>query len=610
MCGIAGIYYRDKDRQGKANVPAVLSALRNRGSGGEGHTHAGRAELFHSRLIIVDPTAASAQPFTDEEKKEFLVFNGEIFNFRELRSGMKDLRTNGDTEILFRSLKKDNENALQRLSGFFAFAFYDSRAESLFLARDRYGVKPLYYYSDDRNFAFASNLLPLIALTGMQEVDPEQRYAYFRLNYTAGRKSILKNIGKLLPGECLKVKGDKTEIQQWYQAAPERQERASLYSLMDDAVKARLHADVPLGAFLSGGLDSSIIAALAIKHKPDLNTYTIGFRDAEYFDESPFAQIVAKHIGSRHQSFLLSEDDFLSELDRFFDAMDEPFADSSAFNFYMLCLHAGREIKVALSGDGADELFKGYRKHVAFELSNKTWLISLAAIGAFFTPGSAGSRESFMANRIRQFHKFRKLSGLTDWKKIEALSCISSAEELEKLLSGPSQNRYFNDLFRDSDRYSGIPSEDAFDLSVVLEGDMLVKTDRFSMFHSLEVRNPFLDKRIVEYALALDRREKIRGPRTKLVLRREFSKLLPQSILSRSKKGFELPLRRWLCGQLRTRLEKDWLNEEQLRDEGLIDLLYARNLLQRLFSTSPGDSAAQVWAIVVWREWEKRYLKE
>ncbi len=607
MCGIAGIFYfNSKDKEPIQQHKTVLEALKHRGPDFQRHLAYPSADLYHSRLSILDLSEASHQPFEDGEKHHALVYNGEIFNYKSLPDPQVPLNTSGDVEVLFELLKKEKLNALSRLNGFFSIGFLDALKQELLLARDRYGVKPLYYYKDDKKLVFASELKALLCLTGPLELNIEQLYTYLRLNYCAGPERIFKGVYSLPPGTFLKANRDGITCGSWHDVT-DHASNSNLETLLTDAVKLRLEADVPAGCFLSGGLDSSLISALAKKEKPGLKTFSIGFKEHMYLDESRYAEMVAQHIKSTHYSYNLNEDDFLHQLPEFLKGIDEPFADSSAFNFYLLSKYSRNEVKVALSGDGADELFKGYLKHKALLYSAHPLVRSASGFINLFSGRLPGSRESAFQNSIRKLKKLGQLRWLNPLEKQELLASISSHEECKTLIKTRVSGTAFNQLFRTPGNFKEYPLEDWFDLQVVLAEDMLVKTDRFSMRHGLEIRNPFLDYRIVDYALHLERNQKISLGQQKIILRKQLAHLVPEEIVKRPKKGFELPLKSWLCGQLKTTLEKDWLNESKIKQEGLLNVEAVAALKSRLFSSNPGDSAAKVWALIVLENWMDNY---
>ncbi len=476
----------------------------------------------------------------------------------------------------------------------------------MLLARDRFGVKPLYYYKDENKLAFASELKALLTITGPLELNEKQIYNYFRLNYCAGEERIFKNVFMLPPGTYLKANKNGIHIENWYQVNTENNS-TFLPELLEDAVKLRLHADVPVGSFLSGGLDSSIISALAAKNHKHINTFSIGFKNHTYLDESKYAEIVAKHIGSEHYSIQLDENDFIEHLDDFLNSIDEPFADSSAFNFYMLAKYSRKHVKVALSGDGADELFKGYLKHKAV-LWSENWLIrSSSNLAEKLIGNVASGREGRIQNSTRKIIKLNQLSSLNEVEKQKLLASISNDSDCSALFKSKITSSDFETLFRNPGVFKHLTLADWFDLQVVLQEDMLVKVDRFSMRHGLEIRNPFLDYRVVEYALQLSQKEKINLRQQKIKLKQQFKHLLPRQIIHRPKKGFELPLKSWLSNQLKNKLETNWLNETKLTEQGRLNVSTIQNLKQKLFSNNPGDSAAKIWALVVFEHWLENY---
>ncbi|MEO6302199.1 MAG: asparagine synthase (glutamine-hydrolyzing), partial [Bacteroidia bacterium] len=550
------------------------------------------------------------QPFSGSENKNCLVFNGEIFNYKEFQKQLNNLKTTGDVEVLFNLLKNEGKECLNKLNGFFAFGFFNEEENSLLVAKDRFGIKPLYYYKDDEKFAFASELKPLLELAGPQELNLSQINTYFSLNYCAGPDTIFKNIYRLLPGQYINIKNKNVVINNWY-VAPKKTTNQSLPDLLEDAVKLRLHADVPVGTFLSGGVDSSIISALAKKHKTDLHTFSIGFKDADYFDETNYAELVAKHINSNHHVFKLSEDDFLNNIHDFLKCIDEPFADSSAFNFYMLSKLTKQHVKVALSGDGADELFKGYNKHKALLLSKNNLNKLVSGAASPLLAMSSGSRQGTLANKTRQLKKFNDLVKLNEEEKQKFLASISTQKEVDKLMKHKIGSTYFDALFKTNSVYKNFDLEEVFDLQIVLADDMLVKADRFSMQQGIEIRNPFLDYRVVEFALNLTNKEKINRNEQKIILKKSFAHLLPTQISERSKKGFELPLHKWLSGKYKNELD-GLLNKDKITNEDILNYDHIQTIKEQLYSKSPGDSAAKLWAIIVFESWLtnfKEYIK-
>lgn len=606
MCGIAGIYFlKGAKTTDSGQSLKITEALKHRGPDYQNHYAFSNCTLFHARLSILDLSPNSHQPFLDSGKEKGLIFNGEIFNYQDLQSEAGNLKTSGDVEVLFKLFDKENFDCLNKLNGFFAFAFYDSAKDELNVVRDRYGVKPLYYYADNEKLAFASELQALLNLTGPQELNLNSLHTYLRLNYSTGRETIFKNVFRLQPGEYISVKDKKITINSWY-TIPHRKKEESIANLLSDAVKLRLHADVPVGCFLSGGLDSSIISALAKQHHNNIHTFSIGFADEPFFDETEYAEKVANHIQSVHHSFKLKNTDLLENIHPFLYSIDEPFADSSAFNVYVLSKYTKQHVKVALSGDGADELFMGYNKHKAELLSRK---FSSKALAPVLNPALSllpDSRNKKFANKIRQLKRFSKSVNLHPEERYINWACISSEKEVNELLLANS-NHTFNDLFKNAFLQKEFNPVNYADLKIVLADDMLVKADRMSMQHGLEIRNPFLDYRVVEFAMNLPENKKISNQGQKLILKENFKNLLPPEIFSREKKGFELPLWKWLKTELKTDIETNWLNENKIKEQNIFNYETVQKLKQKLYSDNPGDAPAKVWALIIFQNWYQNF---
>jgi asparagine synthase (glutamine-hydrolysing) len=380
MCGITGIYaFNEIGRFFTINMFAATDTLSQRGPDSSGSFTHGYVGLGHRRLSIIDTSSDGRQPMTDETERYTIVFNGEIFNFPELKSQLTSkgyhFRSSSDTEVLLNLYIHEKENCLKHLNGFFAFAIYDKEKESLFIARDRMGIKPLLYFQDEDKLIFASEMKALAGLRISRELDYVSLQQYLQLNYIPAPNTIFKGVQKLLPGHYMYLQGSEVSIKPYYQI-PQTYTRwtadqmsyekvqEKLVELLEESVRKRLIADVPLGAFLSGGIDSSVIVALASRHTEHLNTFSIGYRDEPFFDETRYANLVAKKYKTNHTVFSLSNEDLYEHLFDMLDYTDEPFADSSALAVYILSKRTRKRVTVALSGDGADELFAGYNKHL------------------------------------------------------------------------------------------------------------------------------------------------------------------------------------------------------------------------------------------------------
>ena len=378
MCGITGIFaFNLVGKFNKIHVTDATLALQHRGPDFQDIYLDEWVALGHRRLSIIDTSEAGNQPMWDESNRYGIVFNGEIFNFKALRVELESkgvrFRSQSDTEVLLQLYIREKEGCLNRLNGFFAFCIYDKVEESLFVARDRMGIKPLLYVYDEDKFIFASEMKSILRYGIERELNYEALFTYFQLNYIPAPVTIYKKVHKLLPGHYIRVQRQQMEIREYYRLGeahlPEKltyeKAMSRLVELLESSVQQRLVADVPLGSFLSGGVDSSVVTALARRHKPDLHTFSIGYRDEKFFDETRYAREVANHLQTEHTVFSLSNYDLYAHLHGILNGLDEPFADSSAIAVYILSKETRRHATVALSGDGADELFGGYVKHAA-----------------------------------------------------------------------------------------------------------------------------------------------------------------------------------------------------------------------------------------------------
>ncbi|NOQ73999.1 MAG: asparagine synthase (glutamine-hydrolyzing) [Crocinitomix sp.] len=615
MCGIIGIWA--KNNQGKeqiAQLPLALSSLKHRGPNNLAYKLYSKCGLGHARLSIIDTDERSNQPFLSEGGRYALVFNGEIYNYLELKKDLeKDgvvFKTTSDTEVLLQLLIKKGKAALQELNGFFAFAFYDTHEEVLLIARDQMGIKPLYIYEDDMVLVLSSEVSAFQQLDLNLKVDKEALNHYFGLTYFTEKRTVYNGMSKLFPGQYLILKGNERETGDYTEKNNQKTDldygaaTLELRKLLSKSVSDRMVSDVPLGSFLSGGLDSSIIAALAAQINPKLKTFSIGF-DHVYFDESNYASEVAEHIGSDHISVVLTQADFKSNFNSFLNTIDEPFADSSAFAVYLLSKRVKEDVTVALSGDGADELFGGYRKHFA---DYKIRKMSGSKKGAVKL--AAASLKPFRASRSDRFgelnRKVQKLkSGLTmDHKSRYFKWCqFIDPEERQQLLIA--------DYHKIENPYNEFDWEDLnavllADQKLVLPNDMLKKVDLMSMANSLEVRTPFLDVNVVDFSNSLPAHYKINAKGGKQILKAAFEDLLPASVLNRSKKGFEIPIKEWLNDEIQTILNGPLFTGEFIKNQGLFKHAYILKLQAEWSQPNFGDKIYMVWALIVFQHWWAR----
>lgn len=621
MCGIAGIIaFSEEGKKFLSKTNSAIASLSKRGPDGEGTFFHNKIAMGHRRLKIIDTSDNASQPMTDASGRFTVVFNGEIFNFRELK---KDLLAKGirfksesDTEVLLNLFILEKEKCLKKLDGEFAFAVHDIEEDSLFLARDRFGIKPLYYFLDKDKFIFASEMKAIIAYGIQKEMDEASLQMYLHLNYIPSPNTILKSVNKFPSGSFAKVISSEFRTQMYYELNMHSSVRnlqsdvaeQEMYKLLDNSVQHRLIADVPLGAFLSGGLDSSIICALASHHTKHLKTFSIGYKDERYFDETHYAKLVAKKLKTEHTVFSLTNNDLFANLHSVLDYMDEPFADSSALAVHILSMHTRKHVKVALSGDGADELFGGYNKHNAELMIRKSVIRkSIVKSSKHLLKALPKSRNTKLGNISRQLHKFSEGISLSEKERYWRWSGFADDKEIEKLFSSGYANYHERkkEILRlvNKDFNSVLMT----DVKLVLENDMLVKTDRMSMANSLEVRVPFLDHKIVDFAFSLPAEYKIDRNSRKKILKDAFRKELPEEILSRSKQGFEVPLLKWFQTELRSIITDDLLCEKFVQDQGIFNYIEIKKMLKQLFSNNPDDSVARVWGLIVFQYWWKKH---
>ena len=625
MCGIAGIISNNPNHPAIHAFPNALNKLSKRGPDATGIVIEGGTILGHKRLSIIDTSNAGNQPMKDVSGRYTIIFNGEFFNYKdyypELKADGIEFTSHSDTEVLLYLYIKYGKTCLDKVNGFFAFCIYDSLEKSYFIARDRMGIKPLLFTIHDNALIFASEMKVLLSLGVNRIIDRTSMHLYFQLNYLPGENSILENIKRLLPGHYLNFKLDtilefntikqhcwyevpyleKTIITSYKQASDELEKR------LEAAVTDRLISDVPLGCFLSGGVDSSIITALAAKHSNKLKTFSIGFSDEPQFDETRYAQEVAVHCKTEHLAFHLKSHDLLDALPSVLDYLDEPFADSSALAVFILSKETKKEVTVALSGDGADELFAGYRKHRA------EWMFikqpGFAKAARLISPVLSlqqGSRQSVLGNKLRQIHRFAEGASLSEAERYWRWCSISAWEDVDKLLKWTQEElitarvNELTNTINDSDFNSVLLN----DCKLVLPYDMLVKVDQMSMANSLEVRVPFLDKRVVEWAFQLPPEMKIDKKHQKKIVKDTFKHLLPKDFFERKKQGFEVPLLNWLKADLSPLLD-NYFEANFIEEQGLFNGAEILRIRKKLYSKHPGDATAKIWALLVFQHWYK-----
>ena len=529
MCGILGIV----GSPGAASLDAI-ELLRHRGPDGEGRWAGDGVALAMRRLAIIDLETGD-QPVANEREDVVAIVNGELYNYRELRAELEakghTFRGAGDVELVPHLYEEHGDAFVDRLRGMFAIALWDVARSRLVLARDRLGIKPLYLADLPEGLAFGSELAPLLALGASSSPDPEAVADFLVLGYVPGERTGLAGIRSLAPAHVLTHDGSGTRVSRYWKAEPREH---ALEPTLDDAVRLHLRSDVPLAVLLSGGLDSSLIASIAAEHVDEpLRTFTVGFADAAYDEREP-AQAVARAVGSRHEE-LLVEAQVANDLPEIAARLDEPNADPAAIPLWYLSRAVAEEVKVALAGDGGDEVFGGYSRYA--------WDPVAARLGALGPLARVLPERGGRKNVVRRASKLLKHAA-----KPEAARYLSWFA----LMDGDARAHVFERLFADAPaQLTRLGRLQWVDLHSFVADNLMLKADRLSMAHSLELRVPFLDHVVVEAGLALPDRAKVRGVRTKVAIRRLVEQRLGREIARRPKQGFDPPVERWLREDLR-----------------------------------------------------------
>jgi asparagine synthase (glutamine-hydrolysing) len=577
--------------------------------------------LVHRRLSIIDLSVDGNQPMHSADGRYVIVFNGEIYNFLELRADLEKqnhvFRTRTDTEVILTLFALEGPQCLDRLFGMFAFAIWDREEKNLFLARDRIGKKPLYYYHDggDR-LAFASELKSILQIPEVsRDIDPTAVLDYLKYLCVPGSKSIFRKIHKLLPGHCLRLKmGGAPSIRQYWDVRfnPDSTWTAEsaaeqLLDLLNTATKCRMISDVPLGSFLSGGADSSAVVALMARNSTGpVKTCTIGFNDRDH-DETPFARQVSELLQTQHVEFFVTGNiaDTVRLLPKYFD---EPFADSSAVPTFHVSRLARKAVTVALAGDGGDESFGGYQKYGIDMIVDR---FRQMVPRPFLRLGHSllKSIDSNLALRGRT----ATFQALQEPGQAFYLTNTFISDELAEELLSPLRSEikdydpsdYLLGYWQKAEGPDFLSKMLYTDLKTYLPDDILVKVDRMSMAHSLEVRAPFLDHRIVEFAASLPSHLKIQNGQQKYVLKKALRSLLPDSILDRKKHGFTVPLESWFRNELRN------LAEEKILAGGAMSEIFSSKSLHSIWNEHQSrktDHGTLLWSLLMFALWHEEYV--
>jgi asparagine synthase (glutamine-hydrolysing) len=621
MCGICGLVSLDG---ASAPDPAALAAMNetmvHRGPDSEGSMIEGSCGLAMRRLSIID-LAGGDQPISNEDGRIQVIQNGEIYNYRELMDELRghghSFSTHSDTEVLVHLYEERGPAFVEALRGMFAIAIWDSRHRRLLLARDRFGIKPLYYRVANGTLSFASELKALLRQPGFsREIDPEALEAFLAFNSIPAPMTIFKEASKLPAGHTLVAEGGEVTITRYARPSPVPADEVrsegdealaeELRERLRDSVRAHLVSDVPVGVLLSGGIDSSALTALAAAESGyRVSTFSIGFEESS-FDELAQARLVAERYGTDHHELVLRPD-AVDLLPRLVEAFDEPFGDSSALPTYLVSQLAADTVKVVLSGEGGDELFGGYYTYVADRLALRFGRAAplLRPLVELLPSSSAKVSFDYKAKRFVRGAHLPPVERHHAWKEI-----FSRDAQRRLLREGPSSDPL--DLYRaryaETDGAEELARLQDLDLGIYLVDDLLVKTDRASMAHSLETRVPFLDPVVGELALALETKQKVRGLSKKRLLRRAVTPLLPREIIHGRKQGFSIPVAAWLRGDLEP-FARDVLSAETIERQGCLRPDGVTSVLDDHLAGRE-DLSRQIWGLLAFTLWFDRYARE
>jgi asparagine synthase (glutamine-hydrolysing) len=624
MCGINGFFQNNNKVLSPINNDLIIrmnDSLYHRGPDSQGFHNDSWFSIGMRRLAIIDVESGN-QPFHRPDLNLTIVFNGEIYNYKELKSELLingfEFKSNSDTEVILVGYFAFGAEILNKLIGMFAFSIYDFSKKKVFIARDKAGEKPLHYYYDQDRFIFSSEIKGILS-TGFvkKSISIPALNQYLQLTYIPSPLTIYDNIYKLPPGSYMEfdISFSKPTITKYWKYTQSKETNKEineisnkLHDLFKKVINRNMISDFPVGIFLSGGLDSSIVTSMAAtQSKSILHTFTIGFYEKE-FDESKPAYAVSQKYNTNHHLIRISQKDFISQVDEIINLLDEPFADSSIIPTYIVSKFAQKYVKCVLTGDGGDELFGGYNKYKIIEYSEKIsrfpfflrkFMMIIIQILPFSTRFKNKVRRTINASYLpieeRRFYTLKL--GIDD-------------NLLEKVLDPNYKSKNHLDFLSRLYKFSSNTNNDLsnaleLDFNLVLEGDMLAKVDRASMLNSLETRSPFLDSELVDFSISIDSELKINQGIKKFILRKTFEKYLPPEVLNGSKKGFSIPLSKWIKKDLNRKIITLLLNESFINKQGIFSFKKIRQIW-KMNQIGFRDYSNELWVLYVFQKW---YIK-
>jgi len=623
MCGIAG-FYSFNNVFTKAELTAMTDTLAHRGPDASGYYSDNVVGLGHRRLSIIDLSTSANQPMYDSNERYVIVYNGEVYNYREIAIELKlnyktDFKTSSDTEVILEAYARYGPNFIQKLNGMFAMAIYDREKKELFVCRDRIGIKPFYYFWDGENFAFASELKALTALSFIPlKLDLNAVYHFLHVGFIPAPQSIYKSIKKLKAATWMKISKNNLESEEYWSPMQhihenvlktEKEALVKLSDLLISSVQYQIKSDVPFGVFLSGGIDSSLITANAVTLSGvKVNTFSIGFEENK-FNESVYAKAVANYLGTHHHEFIVSHKDAIGLIDTIFEAYSEPFADSSAIPSMLVSKLARKHVTVALSGEGGDELFLGYGAYQWAKRLNQPVI-------KYFRKEIAGLLTKYSKNHKRHADYFLYPSEELKYNHILSQEqYYFSLEEINKLIlpelsihEDTKRTELFDNFGIEINKQrrvlTSMEKQSLFDLQFYLQDDLLAKVDRASMHFSLETRVPYLDHRIIEFSMNLSPDLKYRNNTTKYLLKEILFQYVPQKFFDRPKQGFAIPLAKWLKTDLYFLID-EVLSKEVITSYNIVDYSYVEKL-KKEFLSGKDYYYSRLWLLIILHKWLKK----
>lgn len=631
MCGIAGIYAPAGRAGHEERIRRMTGRLDHRGPDDSGYYVSGDVALGHRRLSIID-LETGRQPITNEDGSACIVYNGEVYNFGELTAELEDLghrfKTRTDTEAILHAYEEWGVDCVKRLRGMFAFAVWDGRKRELMLARDRLGIKPLFYSIDNGSIVFSSEMKALLTDADFdRSIDGEALASYFIFSYIPSPLSIFRKIRKLPPGHIMVFKDGKETIKEYWDIVftPDRKKSEEDFihefmELLRESVRLRLISDVPVGAFLSGGIDSSAVIALMSGLNSSVNSFTIGFGGdtGSFDDERKYARLVAERYATNHREFeVMPVLDGL--VDEIITSFDEPFADDATIPSYFISKMARENVKVILSGLGGDEDFCGYERYLGFHVSSiynrvprvlREKLIR-TLVESIPEAGSGGNRVNHLKRFVRASsggYADRYFGYVNRLTEKYAESFFSEGNGIGYGEAAEAARARFTALFDRANAEDPLNKVFYCDIKTYLPDDILACTDRISMRHSLEVRVPFIDHRLMEYCATIPPEMKIRGFKKKYLLKKAVTPLLPEEVISHKKQGFVGPMSRWLKTDLKeTVLGK--LSKKNLERHGMLDPSTIGRILDEHFEGKENNDTL-IWSLLVFQRWYELYIED